>query len=60
MKKYAARYFKSPEMQKIVQYPLVFLGTAPQDAPALYNIMTYVDFGMGVRYPQGGIYEIIK
>ncbi|MBP7062433.1 hypothetical protein KBA84_06655 [Patescibacteria group bacterium] len=52
MKKYAARYFKSPEMQKIVQYPLVFLGTAPQDAPALYNIMTYVDFGMGVRYPQ--------
>ena len=60
MKKYAARYFKSPEMQKIVQYPLVFLGTAPQDAPALYNIMTYVDFGMGVRYPQWGIYEIIK
>jgi phytoene desaturase len=52
MQKYAERYFKTVEMQKIVQYPLVFLGTAPQDAPALYNIMTYVDFGMGVWYPQ--------
>ena len=60
MKKYAARYFKTPEMQKIVQYPLVFLGTAPQDAPALYNIMTYVDFGMGVWYPQWGINAIIQ
>lgn len=60
MQKYAERYFKTVEMQKIVQYPLVFLGTAPQDAPALYNIMTYVDFGMGVWYPQGWINEVIQ
>jgi phytoene desaturase len=60
MQKYAERYFKTVEMQKIVQYPLVFLGTAPQDAPALYNIMTYVDFGMGVWYPQWGINEVIQ
>ena len=60
MQKYAARFFKTPEMQKIVQYPLVFLGTAPQDAPALYNIMTYVDFGMGVWYPQWWINEVIQ
>lgn len=60
MQKYAERYFKTVEMQKIVQYPLVFLGTAPQDAPALYNIMTYVDFGMGVRYPQWWINAVIQ
>ena len=60
MDKYVKRTFESPEMQKIVQYPLVFLGTAPKDAPALYNIMTHVDFGMGVFYPQWGIYAIIE
>lgn len=60
MSRYVKRFFKTPMMQKIMQYPLVFLGTAPNDAPALYNIMTYVDFGMGVRYPKGGIYAVIE
>lgn len=60
MEKYVKRYFKTPKMQQIMQYPLVFLGTAPKDAPALYNIMSYVDFGMGVWYPEGGIYAIVQ
>ena len=60
MKKYVKRYFKTPEMQKIMSYPLVFLGTAPSDAPALYNIMSYVDFGMGVYYPTWWINAIIQ
>ena len=60
MDKYVAKYFKTPEMQKIMQYPLVFLGTAPKDAPALYNIMSWVDFGMGVYYPKGGVNAIIQ
>lgn len=60
MKKYVKRYFKTPEMQKIMSYPLVFLGTAPDDAPALYNIMSYVDFGMGVYYPTGGVNAIVQ
>lgn len=57
---YAKKYFRSTEMQKIVQYPMVFLGSPPYKTPALYNLMTYVDFGMGVWYPQGGINSIVK
>lgn len=60
MEPYVKRWFKTPEMQKIMQYPLVFLWTAPKDAPALYNIMTYVDFGMGVFYPEGWIRTVIE
>lgn len=60
MADYVKRFFKSDAMQKIVQYPLLFLGTSPFEAPAIYNIMSHVDFNMGVFYPQGGIYEIIK
>jgi 1-hydroxy-2-isopentenylcarotenoid 3,4-desaturase len=53
MDSYVKKRFSSQEMQQIMQYPLVFLGTAPKDAPALYNIMSHVDFGMGVYYPDG-------
>lgn len=60
MQDYVARYFKSPELQKVMQYTLVFLGSSPYNTPALYNIMSHVDFDLGVFYPQGGLYEIIK
>lgn len=53
------KYFKTDEMQKIMEYPLVFLWTAPSSAPALYNIMTHVDFNGWVWYPDGWIYAII-
>lgn len=60
MNSYVKMFFKSPEMQKIMQYTLVFLGSSPYNTPALYNIMTHVDFNLGVYYPQGGIYKIVE
>jgi phytoene desaturase len=60
MDKYVNGYFHSDEMRKIMQYPLVFLGSSPYNTPAIYNIMSHIDFNMGVYYPQGGIYEIVK
>ena len=56
--KYVARFFKTPILQKIMQYTTVFLGTAPKQTPAFYNIMSHVDFAMGVWYPQGGLHAI--
>lgn len=50
---YVARFFSTRILQKIMQYTTVFLGTAPSQTPALYNIMSHVDFAMGVRYPSG-------
>lgn len=60
MDKHVSKYFKSEVMQKLVQYPLVFLGSSPYNTPAMYNIMSHIDFNMGVYYPMGGIYEIVK
>jgi phytoene desaturase len=60
MHKYVKRYFKTDEMQKIMEYTLVFLGSSPYNTPALYSIMTHIDFNMGVFYPKGGIYKIIE
>lgn len=60
MDRYVRKFFTTPAVQKIMQYTLVFLGSSPYNTPALYNIMSHIDFSMGVFYPQGGIYELVK
>lgn len=60
MQNYVQRYVKDRRIQKLLQYQLVFLGNSPYNAPAIYNIMSHVDFNMGVFYPQGGIYKITE
>lgn len=60
MDKYVKGYFESPELQKVLQYPLVFLGSSPYNAPAIYNLMSHVDFNQGVYYPDGGFGSVVK
>lgn len=50
--------FKSEILQKVMQYQMILLGTAPGDCPGIYSMMNYVDFGLGVWYPDGGIYKL--
>ncbi|MBP9738341.1 phytoene desaturase [Candidatus Saccharibacteria bacterium] len=56
---YVSSYVQDEKLKKILQYPMVFLGTSPYSAPALYQLMSYLDFRQGVFYPQGGMYTII-
>lgn len=60
MESYLDTWFKDERLKKILEYTLVFLGSAPDKTPALYNIMNFIDFDMGVYYPKGGIYKIIE
>ncbi len=60
MQKYTEKFFKTEELQKIMQYTLVFLGSSPYNTPALYNIMSHIDFNMGVFYPKGGFHAVAK
>jgi len=59
MDRYVKKYFKSPEIQKIMEYPLVFLGSSPYNAPALYSLMSHVDFNQGVFYPKRGFGSVV-
>jgi phytoene desaturase len=60
MESYLNKWFQDDRLKKILEYTLVFLGSAPDKTPALYNIMNFIDFDMGVYYPEGGIYKIIE
>ncbi|HQU82104.1 MAG TPA: phytoene desaturase family protein [Pyrinomonadaceae bacterium] len=60
MHNFVSKFFKTKKLQQIMEYTMVFLGTSPYEAPALYNLMSHMDFNQGVFYPQGGFYELIK
>ena len=53
MQDHVERYFGHPKLQQVMQYTLVFLGGSPSNTPALYNLMSHVDFELGVYYPDG-------
>ncbi|ESS05305.1 MAG: phytoene desaturase [uncultured archaeon A07HB70] len=59
MQDHVEDYFDSPKLQQIVQYSLVFLGGSPHNTPALYNLMSHVDFNLGVYYPDGGLAAVV-
>jgi phytoene desaturase len=60
MHRYLSRSFRTDAVRKILEYQLVFLGSSPYRTPALYNIMSHIDFNLGVFYPRGGIYSIVE
>jgi len=57
---FALRYFKSEKIRKILEYTIVFLGGSPYDSPALYSLMSHVDFNMGVWFPKGGMAKLAE
>ena len=56
---YVSKFVKDQRLRQILEYPMVFLGTSPFSAPAIYSLMSALDFKEGVYYPVGGIYTII-
>ncbi|MXR41344.1 phytoene desaturase [Halobaculum sp. WSA2] len=59
MQDHVESYFDEPKLQQIMQYTLVFLGGSPHNTPALYNLMSHVDFNLGVYYPDGGLGAVV-
>lgn len=58
--RYVSSFVRDRRLQQILEYPMVFLGSSPYSAPALYSLMSALDFKEGVFYPQGGLYTIIE
>jgi phytoene desaturase len=58
--RYVRRFFRSDKLRKILEYTVVFLGGSPDNTPALYSIMSHVDFNLGVWYPDEGIGSVVN
>ncbi|AWB27030.1 phytoene desaturase family protein [Halococcoides cellulosivorans] len=65
MDSYVESTFEHQKLRQIMQYTLTFLGVAPSRAPAIYSMISHVDFDLGVYYPQpvdggpGGIGAVV-
>ena len=51
---HARKYFRSPKLLKIMEFPVLFLGGTPKNIPAMYSLMNYADTMLGTWYPMGG------
>ena len=58
--RYVRRFVSHQHLKQILEYPMVFLGTSPFNAPALYSLMSALDFKEGVYYPRGTMYSIVE
>jgi phytoene desaturase len=55
----AAR-FSDNRLRQLLGYPAVFLGSSPSRAPSMYHLMSRLDLGDRVLYPQGGFTRLIQ
>lgn len=54
------RTFSHPYLRKILEFPVVFLGSTAESTPAVYTLMNYVDFVLGTWYPDGGFSRVAE
>ena len=51
--------FEDRRLRQLLGYPAVFLGSSPRRAPSMYHLMSRLDLGDAVLYPQGGFARLV-
>ena len=59
LESHIAAQFADNRIRQVLGYPAVFLGSSPSRAPSLYHLMSRLDLGDRVLYPQGGFTRLI-
>jgi phytoene desaturase len=60
LERFIASRFTDRRLRQILGYPAVFLGSSPSRAPSMYHLMSRMDLGDRVLYPQGGFTRLIE
>jgi phytoene desaturase len=48
-------FFTHPDLVTIMEWPVLFLGGAPKNIPAMYSMMNYAAIELGTWFPMGGM-----
>ncbi len=57
---HVASRFSDDRLRQLLGYPAVFLGSAPSRTPSMYHLMSALDLGDRVLYPQGGFTRLVE
>lgn len=60
LRKHVHQHFKSERLRLLMEFPVLFLGAAPQNTPSLYSLMNYADMELGTWYPMGGMGSVVE
>ena len=60
MHSHIRKYFQHEFLIKLLEFPILFLGTTSKTSPALYSLINYADIKLGTWYPKGGIYKLVE
>lgn len=55
---HVSRYFRDLRLRQLNEYHMVFLGSSPFQAPAIYTLMSHLDYNSGVYYPRRGMLSL--
>lgn len=55
---HVSKSFSDQRLKQLLEYHMVFLGSSPFQAPAIYNLMSHLDFVSGVYYPRNGMLSL--
>jgi phytoene desaturase len=54
------RSFTHPYLRKMLEFPVVFLGSYAARTPAMYTLMSHIDLSLGTWYPEGGFGAVVQ
>lgn len=56
--KFVSRYFNDIRLRQLFSFQSMYLGVSPYEAPAVYSVLSYMETGLGIWYPKGGMYSL--
>lgn len=55
-----AHFVKNDKLRNILDYFIKYVGSSPYDSPGTMNLLAYVQFGYGLWYVEGGMYNLAR
>lgn len=55
---FVSRYFTDPRLRQLFSFQSMYLGVTPYEAPAVYSVVSYMETGLGIWYPKGGMHSL--
>ena len=56
--KFVSRYFDEDRLRQLFSFKSMYFGVSPYEAPAVYSVISYMETGLGIWYPKGGMYSL--
>lgn len=53
-----SKFVDDPRLRMLFSFQTMYLGLSPFEAPWVYAVLTYMEYGEGIWYPMGGMTQI--